>query len=105
MYAIVETGGKQFKVAEGDKIRVPRIKDVEKDSTVDINKVLLITDDESTEVGKPLIEGASVQCKVITEARTPKIIVFKFKRRKDYRRKLGSREYYTKLLVEKINKA
>ena len=105
MYAVVETGGKQFKVSEGDKFRVPRIKNVEVNDTISLDRVLMVKDGESFEVGKPIVEGAKVTCKVLAEARTPKLIVFKYKRRKDYRRKIGSRTYYTKLQVEKIEKA
>jgi len=105
MYAVVETGGKQFKVSEGDKFRVPRIKDVEINDIISLERVLMVEDGDNFEVGKPLVEGAKVTCKVLIEARTPKLIVFKYKRRKDYRKKIGSRTYYTKLQVEKIEKA
>lgn len=105
MFAIIETGGKQFRVSEGDRIRVPRIVGAQADATVTLDRVLLLAGEETSEIGKPVVTGAKVQCRVLGEARTRKIIVYKFKKRKDYRRKLGSRSYYTRLLVEKIEKA
>lgn len=105
MFAIVETGGKQFRVSEGDRIRVPRMVGLEAETTVTLDRVLLLAGEETSEIGKPVVAGAKVQCRVLGEARTQKIIVYKFKKRKDYRRKAGSRSYYTRLLVEKIEKA
>ena len=103
MYAIVETGGKQFRMAEGERIRVPRLA-VEGDS-VTLDRVLLLAGEGSVEIGKPTVTGARVRCKVLGEARTQKLIVYKYKRRKDYKRTYGSRTWYTRLLVEKIEKA
>lgn len=103
MYAIVETGGKQFRMAEGERLRVPRLA-VEGD-TVTLDRVLLLAGDGSVEIGKPTVLGAKVVCKVLGEARTQKLIVYKYKRRKDYKRTYGSRTWYTRLQVEKIEKA
>lgn len=103
MYAIVETGGKQFKVQEGERIRVPRLATEGEELTLD--RVLLVAGDGAAEIGKPLVPGARVRCKVLGEGRTQKIIVYKYKKRKDYKRTIGSRSYYTRLLVEKIEKA
>lgn len=103
MYAIVETGGKQFRVAEGERVRVPRM--LTEADHVTLDRVLLLAGTGEVEVGKPTVAGARVVCKVLGEARTQKLIVYKYKRRKDYKRTYGSRSYYTRLLVEKIEKA
>ena len=88
MYAIVKTGGKQYKVSEGDVIT--------------LNEVLAVNNGE-LKLGTPVVEGASVQAKVLEQGKDKKIIVYKYKPKKDYRRKNGHRQLYTKLVVEKIN--
>lgn len=103
MYAVVVTGGKQFKVSEGDEIYVEKL-NAEVDSIVDLDKVLLLSkEDGELVVGKPVIDGASVSAKVLRQGKDKKIIVFKYKRKIDYRKKQGHRQPYTKLLIEKIN--
>jgi large subunit ribosomal protein L21 len=103
MYAVVVTGGKQFKVSEGDEIYVEKL-NAEVDSTVDLDKVLLLSkEDGELVVGKPVIDGVSVSAKVLRQGKDKKIIVFKYKRKIDYRKKQGHRQPYTKLLIEKIN--
>ncbi|MGL5346827.1 MAG: 50S ribosomal protein L21 [Peptostreptococcaceae bacterium] len=102
MYAIVKTGGKQYKVSEGDVLFVERIEANEGD-VVTLNDVLAITKDGELVVGTPVVEGASVQAKVVEQGKAKKIIVYKYKAKKDYRRKQGHRQQYTKIVVEKIN--
>lgn len=101
MYAIVETGGKQYRVSEGSTIHVEKIQG-EPDETVELDRVLLIQDGETTRVGTPYVEGARVIAKIVKQAKAPKILVFKYKAKKNYRRRYGHRQPYTALLVEKI---
>ncbi|KAF5068901.1 50S ribosomal protein L21 [Proteiniclasticum sp. QWL-01] len=101
MYAVLKTGGKQYKVSEGDVIYVEKlVADV--DSTVELTDVLAIAGDNGITVGSPTVEGAKVVCKVLAQDKAKKIIVFKYKAKKDYRRKQGHRQPYTKLQVEQI---
>lgn len=103
MYAVIATGGKQYKVSEGDIIFVEKL-NAEVDSTVELDNVLMVSkEDGSLSVGKPSVEGAKVSAKVLANGKAKKIIVFKYKRKKDYRRKQGHRQPFTKLLIEKIN--
>ena len=101
MYAVLATGGKQYRVQEGDVIYVEKlIADV--DSTVELNEVLAVGTDEGIKVGTPVVEGAKVVAKVVAQGKAKKVIVFKYKSKKDYRRKNGHRQPYTKLVIEKI---
>lgn len=101
MYAVLATGGKQYRVQEGDVIYVEKlIADV--DSTVELNEVLALGTDEGIKVGAPVVEGAKVVAKVAAQGKAKKVIVFKYKSKKDYRRKNGHRQPYTKLVIEKI---
>ena len=102
MYAVLVTGGKQYRVQEGDVIYVEKL-DGEIESTVEIDNILVVSKDEGLTVGKPVVEGAKVVAKVLAQGKAKKIIVFKYKRKKDYRRKQGHRQPYTKLQIEKIN--
>ena len=101
MYAILKTGGKQFKVQEGDVIFVEKL-EAEVDSTIEINEVLAVSVDGVLTVGSPLIEGSKVEAKVLAQGKSKKIIVFKYKPKLDYRKKQGHRQPYTKLQIEKI---
>jgi large subunit ribosomal protein L21 len=101
MYAIIATGGKQYKVQEGDIIFVEKL-DVEANSTVEINDVLAVSKDGKLSVGTPLVDGAKVTATVIKHGKAKKVIVFKYKRKKDYRKKQGHRQPYTQLKIEKI---
>lgn len=101
MYAIIETGGKQLKVEEGQTIFVEKL-DAAEGETVTFDKVVFVGGD-TVKVGSPHVEGATVTAKVGEHGRGKKITVFKMKRRKNYRRKQGHRQPYTKLSVEKIN--
>ena len=102
MYAVVEVGGRQLKVQEGDKIRVQKV-DGEPGSKVTLGHVLLVSDESGTRVGAPTVDGASVEGSVLDQGRDKKVIVFKMKRRMGYRRKNGHRQPYTDLMVDKIS--
>lgn len=101
MYAVVVTGGKQYKVSEGDVIFVEKL-EAEVDSKVEIKDVLAVGKEDGIVIGKPVVEGAKVVAKVAEQGKAKKVIVFKYKRKKDYRRKQGHRQPYTKLVIEKI---
>lgn len=100
VYAIIETGGKQYRVREGQTIEVEKLP-FEEGEEVELDKVLLVTGDE-VKVGQPTIEGAKVLATVIEQGKGKKITVFKFRPKKRYRRKLGHRQPYTRLRIEKI---
>ncbi|OGL40997.1 MAG: 50S ribosomal protein L21 [Candidatus Schekmanbacteria bacterium GWA2_38_9] len=101
MYAIIETGNKQYKISEGDVIRVEKLEGNIGD-TVEIRDVLLIKKDNETMVGSPLVKEAKIVGEIVETAKGKKVIVFKFKRRKNYRRKRGHRQYYTALKINQI---
>ena len=101
MYAIIATGGKQYKVAEGDVIKVEKL-DVEDGATVTFDQVLVVSND-GMKIGNPTVEGATVTAKALKEGRSKKIIVYKYKPKKGYHKKQGHRQAYTKVQIEKIN--
>ena len=101
MYAIVEMAGQQFKVAKDQKVYVHRLQ-TEEGKKVVFDKVLLLDDNGSVTVGAPVIEGAAVEAKVVKHLKGDKVIVFKKKRRKGYRKKNGHRQYLTEIVVESI---
>lgn len=101
MYAVLLTGGKQYRVQEGDVLFVEKL-DAEVDTTVELNQILAIGKEDGLVVGKPVVEGAKVVAKVIAQGKARKIVVFKFKRKLDYRKKQGHRQAYTKIQIEKI---
>jgi len=101
MYAIIETGGKQIKVEAGQEIYVEKL-GVQADEVVTFDKVFFVGG-ETVKVGAPTVAGATVTAKVVKEGRAKKITVFKYKAKKNYRRKQGHRQPYTKLVVETIN--
>jgi len=102
MYAVIETGGKQYRVQEGDTIFIEKL-DGNQGDTVNFEKVLLLSDESDVKVGKPYVEGATVNASILEQGKAKKIIVFKFKAKKDYRKKQGHRQPYTKVKIEKIN--
>lgn len=101
MYAVVETGGKQYKVSEGMVIEVEKLP-VEVGEEIELDKVLMVVDGDSVKVGRPFVEGAKVKALVQGQIKGPKIIVFKYKPKKRYRRKKGHRQRYTRLLIKEI---
>ncbi|MCL4516539.1 MAG: 50S ribosomal protein L21 [Firmicutes bacterium] len=101
MYAVVETGGKQYRVAEGDIITVEKL-DGEVGNNVELGKVLLVAKDGQVQVGKPLVEGAKVVARVLRHDKAKKILVFHYKAKKNIRKRYGHRQPFTRLQVEKI---
>lgn len=101
MYAIIETGGKQYRVSEGDTLYIEKLPQ-EAGNTVDVDKVLAVMKDGELKIGSPLVEGAKVVLKVVRHGKGQKVIIFKFKAKKNYRRKKGHRQPFTQVTVEKI---
>lgn len=101
MYAVVATGGKQYKVAEGDVLRVEKLAgDV--GSAVAFDKVLIFSDGENVKIGQPDLDGITVHGQIVAQDKSKKILVFKFKRRKRYRRKQGHRQPFTAVRIDRI---
>ena len=101
MYAIIKTGGKQYRVQEGDNIFVEKLaSDV--DYEVVFDQVLAVVNDGDVKVGSPVVEGAKVTAKVLEQGKEKKVLVFKYKAKSDYRRRQGHRQPYTKVVIEKI---
>ena len=101
MYAVFQTGGKQFRAEPGVKLRIPSL-EVEEGSTVSFEDVLLTADGDEISVGQPLISGAKVTAEVVRHGKDRKIIVFKRKRRKGYRKKQGHRQKFTEIRIDEI---
>ena len=101
MYALIATGGKQYKVEEGQTLDVELLH-AEAGETVEIDSVLMLNKDGEIVTGKPYVEGAKVSLKVVENGKAPKIVVFKYKPKKNYRRKKGHRQPYTRVTVESI---
>jgi large subunit ribosomal protein L21 len=101
-YAIIRTGGKQFRVTPGQSIRIPTIPG-DAGASVEFNEVLLGNDGSSVKVGVPVLSGASVSGEIVKHGRDDKIVVFKFKRRKNYARKQGHRQGFTEVRIGNIN--
>ena len=102
MFAVLETGGKQYKVSKGDTIQVEKLAG-EVGEKIKLDKILMVVDDDdNVKVGQPVLEGATVKAEILDQARHKKIIVFKMKRRKNYRRKAGHRQPYTELKIVDI---
>jgi len=102
MYAVIKTGGKQYKVAAGEKLKIEKLAgDV--GSKVVIDKVLMINDGENTTIGAPLIAGATVNATVLSHGRADKVMIFKFRRRKHYRKTQGHRQSFTEILINDVN--
>ena len=101
MYAIIKTGGKQYKVSEGDVITVEKLAQAEGEAVV-FDQVLAVGNDGDVKVGKPVVEGAKVTAKVEAQGKERKILVFKYKAKSNYRRRQGHRQPFTKVVIEKI---
>lgn len=102
MWAVIEVGGKQYRIKEGDTISVERLK--EKEGKISLDKVLLVCDNSEVLVGSPYLNGVSVEGEVIEEKKDKKVIIYKYKRRKKYRRKKGHRQIKTILKILKIHR-
>ena len=102
MFAIIKTGGKQYRVTQGETLRVEKLP-VEAGATVEFGEVLLVAGEGAAlKIGQPTVAGAKVVAKVVAQERGPKITIFKFRRRKNYRRKSGHRQAYTAVRIEAI---
>jgi large subunit ribosomal protein L21 len=102
MYAVVKTGGKQYRVSQGDRLKVETI-EAEAGSDVSLNEVLLVGSGESVTVGSPVVANASVSAKVVSHGRGKKVRIIKFRRRKHHRKQAGHRQNYTELEITGIN--
>ncbi len=101
MCAIIQTGGKQYKVTEGSVLKIEKL-NAEPGDRLTLDQVLMVSDDNEVRIGNPLVANAQVIATVLEQGRDKKVVVFKYKRRKNYRRKQGHRQPYTKIKVEKI---
>lgn len=102
MYAIIRTGGKQYRIEEGTVLKVEKL-DVEAGSEVTFEEVLAVSNGKELTVGAPIVKGASVKGTVLSQGKAPKIIVFKYKPKKGYAKKKGHRQPFTEVKIEKIN--
>lgn len=102
MYAILENGGKQYRVSEGDVVYLEKIQ-AEPGQTVSFSEVLVVGLDDKVMVGKPYVENASIAAKVVGHGKAKKVVVFKYKAKKNYRRKQGHRQPFTKVAIDKIS--
>ncbi len=102
MYAIIETGGKQYKVEAGDVLFIEKL-DVEADSEVTFDKVIAVGSDDGIKVGAPYVDGATVSAKAIKNGKGKKVVVFTYKAKKNAKRKKGHRQPYTKVAISAIN--
>ena len=101
MYAVVATGGKQYKVSQGETIRVEKIPG-EIGTSVTLDQVLLVSDGENVKIGRPTLRDAKVDAHIVEQGKSKKVVVFKMKRRKGYRNKRGHRQQYTALKIDTI---
>lgn len=101
MYAVVKTGGKQYRVTPGDTLQVEKLAG-EKGAALELSEVLLVGGDNGVRIGQPFLSGVTVRAEVVVQGRGPKITVYKFKRRKNYRRKQGHRQDFTLLKITGI---
>lgn len=101
MYAVIETGGKQYKVQPNDTLQVEKLP-AEVGATVELDRVLLVSDGDALEMGRPTVAGARVVAEVVAQEKGEKIIVFRYKRKVRYRRKTGHRQRLTRLLIKEI---
>ena len=102
MYAVVETGGKQYRIEEGQTIKIEKLpQDV--DASVDFDKILMVVDGENVKIGTPHVEGAKVTGTILEQGRLKKIKIVKFKRRKHHLKQMGHRQYFTAVKIDKIS--
>ncbi len=102
MYAVIKTGGKQYRLAEGEVIRVEKL-DAEEGATVELDKVLMIADGDNINIGTPYIDGGKVTATVRAHGRGKKVEIMKFRRRKHHQKKTGHRQYYTEIEITGIS--
>ena len=102
MYAVIEAGGKQHRVIEGESIRVEKI-EAETGSTIDFDRVLMVGEGETVKVGTPVIDGAKVSAEVVQHGRSDKVTILKFKRRKHHMKRQGHRQWFTAIKITAIN--
>lgn len=102
MYAVIKTGGKQYRVSQGQRLRVEKLNG-ERGDKITFAEVLLLGGEGDPKIGQPTVSGAKVEATIVAQDRAKKIIVFKFRRRKNYRRKQGHRQHYTELLIDTIS--
>ncbi len=102
MYAVIKTGGKQYRVAPGEKIKIETV-EAEVGATIVLDQVLMVADGEAVKVGTPTLAGAKVSATVVAHGRGPKIRIFKMRRRKHYQKTQGHRQNYTEIRVDAIN--
>ena len=102
MYAVIETGGKQYQVKAGDEVFIEKL-DAQADDKVTFDKVMMVGDEGKTTVGAPYVEGATVSAKVLKNGKAKKITVFTYKPKKNEKRKMGHRQPYTKVQIDAIN--
>lgn len=101
MYAVIETGGKQYKVAVGDTLEVEKLK-ANTGDTIELDRVLMVSDESGIRVGKPILEGVRVSATVMGLVKGPKEIIYKYRAKERYRRKAGHRQLYTRLRIDEI---
>lgn len=103
MYAVIETGGKQYRVTPGDVLDIERLPDLDDDdSTIEFDRVLMVSGDDGVQTGSPVLDGATVKATLLKEVRGPKVRVFKMKRRKGYKRNNGHRQNYMRVQIDDI---
>ena len=102
MYAVFKTGGKQYRAATGDVIKVEKI-EAEKGATVELDQVLMVGEGEDVKIGAPFLKGGKVTAKVVDHGRREKIKIIKFKRRKNHRKQMGHRQYFTQIEITGID--
>lgn len=102
MYAIIKTGGKQYRVQEGDILRVEKL-NAEEGQEIEFDEVLAVSKDDGLTIGTPCVEGAKVEAKILGQGKGEKVIVFKYKAKKNYRKKQGHRQPFTEVQITKIN--
>ncbi len=101
MYAVIKTGGKQYRVVPGERLKVEKL-ETEVGGTVTLNQVLVVADGDKVTIGAPIIKGASVKATVVSHGRGDKVMIFKFRRRKHYRKTQGHRQSFTEIKIEAI---
>jgi len=102
VYAVIRTGGRQYRVEAGQELDIERLKDIDVDESIEITDVLLVGDGDSTIIGTPNVDGAIVKATIVKQFRGKKVIVYKYRQRTNYRRKSGHRQYYTRLRIDDI---